>query len=150
MTADATAATVAFLADALDVDVFGSDAPDDPAFNAAMPTEVVVVQPAGGTGPLDGSYAAIDAQRLEVNSYGSTPYRARRLARQVHELLKAVRRRVVLYEDAVDESSPAEVGVLVHSYTPSGGFVALREPETRWPRVLRAYVCTYAEIEVPL
>lgn len=149
MTADATAATVALLETALDVSVYGSDAPDDAVFNAAMPTEVVVVQPAGGTGPLDGSYAAIDAQRLEINSYGSTPYRARRLARQVHAILKPIRRRVVEYEDAVDdESSPDTVGVLVHSYTPSGGFVALREPETRWPRVLRAYVCTYAETEV--
>lgn len=148
MTADATAATVALLEEELDdVDVFGSEVPDDPGTNAAMPSRTITVQPAGGIGPLDGSYVAIDGQRLELSFYAETPFRARKLAREAHGVLKAVRRQVVTYEDA-DESSPADVSVLVHSYVPSGGFVALREPETRWPRVLRAYVCTYAETEV--
>ena len=42
----------------------------------------------------------------------------------------------------------SSVGVLLHAFTPSGGFVALREPETRWPRVLRSYTCLYAETEI--
>ncbi len=144
MIADATAATVALLdADLSPTYIFGSEAPDDPDFNAAMPTECIVVQPAGGLGPADGSYLRLDGQRLEISYYGATPYQARRLAREGHEALKHVKRRVVTYTD-----DSTEIGVLIHSYTPSGGFVALREPETRWPRVLRAYVCTYSETEI--
>ena len=66
MTADATAATVQLLRDDADVaalagtDIYGSEAPDTVAFNGAMPTYAVVVQPAGGIGPADGSYVALD------------------------------------------------------------------------------------------
>lgn len=149
MTADATAATVALLLGESAVStlagthVYGSEAPDDPDFNGYMPDYAVVVQPAGGLGPADGSYVALDGQRLEVNSYGSTPYRARQMARAVHAVLKAVKRETVW-----DDESDPTTATLVHSYTPSGGFVALREPETRWPRVLRGYVCTYSETEI--
>ena len=149
MTADATAATVQLLKDDATVsglagtNIYGSEAPDTDAFNAAMPTYAVVVQPAGGIGPADGSYLAIDGQRLEANCYADTPYNARKLARAVHTALKAVKRKTVTYD-----AGEANTAVLIHAFTPSGGFVALREPETRWPRVLRSYTCIYAETEI--
>lgn len=149
MTADATAATVQLLKDDTAVvalagtNIYGSEAPDTDAFNEAMPTYAVVIQPAGGIGPADGSYLAIDGQRLEANCYGASPYRARELARAVHAALKAVKRQTVTYDEG-----DADTAVLIHAFTPSGGFVALREPETRWPRVLRSYTCIYAETEI--
>ena len=155
MTADAIAATVALLQSEPTVTtlagdyIYGTEAPDDPALNAAMPTYAVVVQPVGGSGPQDASYLPVDGQRIDVNCYGATPYRARLMARAVHAVLQAVARRTVTYDEAGDESDSADdVSVLIHAYMKSGGFIALREPETRWPRVLRSYVCIYSETEV--
>lgn len=155
MTADATAAAVALLLGETSLTtrtgqrIYGTELPDDPEFNAAMPQDAISVQPSGGSGPGDSSYLRLDGQRLDFNFYASTPYRARELARIGHGILKAVRRQAVTYDEAGDESDPADdVTVLLHAFMPSGGFVALREPTTRWPRVLRSYIAIYAEQEI--
>lgn len=150
MTADPIAATAALLAGRAPVsalagtDVYGEELPDDAAFVATMPKGAIAVQSAGGIGAGDASYLKLGGQRLDVNCYAATPYLARKLARAVHDELKAVRRELVTYTD--DDGDPTSV--LLHAFLVSSGFTALREPATRWPRVIRSYTAVYAEQEV--
>jgi hypothetical protein len=150
MTADPTAATVALLAGRSSIstlagtDIYGEELPGDAAFVDSMPKVAIAVQSAGGIGFGDASYLPIGGQRVDVDCYAPTLFEARRLARVAHEELKAVRREVVTYDD--ENGDP--VSVLIHAFTVSSGFVALREPTTEWPRVIRTYTAIYAEQEV--
>lgn len=149
-TADATTATAALLAGRAAIqavagtDVYGEELPDSDAFVGSMPKAAIAVQSSGGIGPADGTYLRLGAQRVDVDCYAPSMYLARRLARIAHAELKAVRRETVTYEDETGEP----VSVLIHGYTVSGGFVALREPTTRWPRITRSYLALYAEQEI--
>lgn len=150
MSADPVAATVELLASRAAIialagaDVFGEELPDEAAFMGTMPKYAIAIQSAGGTGAGDGSYLPVGGQRLDVNTYATSMYLARRLARAVHAELKAVVRELVIYDD--EDGDPT--AVLMHGYQVSSGYVALREPESRWPRYLRSYVATYDEREV--
>lgn len=150
MTADPITATIALLAGraaisaAVGTDVYGEELPDSDSFVGSMPKAAIVVQSSGGIGPGDGTYLRLGGQRIDVDAYAPSMYEARRLARIAHEELKAVRRETVTYND--EDGNP--VSVLIHGYTVSSGFVALREPVTRWPRFSRSYVAVYAEQEV--
>lgn len=150
MIADPVAATAALLrgraaiSAAVGTDVFGEELPDDTAFIATMPKAAIAIQSAGGFGPGDESLLPVGGQRVDVNYYAPTMYQARRLARLGHAELKAVVREVVTYDD--ENGDP--VSVRIHAYTVSSGYFALREPETRWPRVIRTYTAIYAEQEV--
>jgi hypothetical protein len=149
MSADPIAATAALLAarqavsDEVDT-VYGEELPNDDDFVTSMPKAAIALQSAGGIGPGDSSYLPLGGQRIDVDCYAETLFLARRLARIVHDELKAVRRETVIYDD--ENGDP--VSVLIHGYTVSSGFVALREPVTHWPRVIRTYVALYAEQEV--
>ena len=149
MTADPIAAIVALIAgraaisDEIGTDVYGEELPDSETFVASMPKAAIAVQSAGGVGAGDASYLPIGGQRFDVDCYAASLYDARRLARIVHAELKAVRRELVTYTD-----DTGEVSVLIHAVQVSGGFVALREPVTDWPRVIRTYVAVYAEQEI--
>lgn len=148
--ADPTAAIVALLAGRASIsalagtDVYGEELPDSPAFIASMPKHAIAVQSTGGIGPGDDTYLPLGGQRVDVNFYGATMFDARRLARAGHDVLKAVRRELVTYDD--ENGNP--VSVLIHGFLVSTGYLALRERETRWPRVLRTYTALYAEQEV--
>lgn len=120
--------------------IFGTELPAEQADD--MPRKAIVLVPAGGGGgPGDNSYLRLDLQRIDAHSYGGTPFQARIVARQVHEAFKLLQRRVVTYTDY--DGSTAKV--LLHSAAVGGGFVALRDPDTKWPSVLRSYVLLYAE-----
>lgn len=125
-------------------DVYGEELPASLA--EAMPKAAIACQSAGGIGAGDSSYLPIGGQRIDVNCYGASLWAARHLARIVHDELKAVVREVVTY----DLDSPATASVLFHAFQVSSGYVALREPTTEWPRVIRTYVAVYDEREVSL
>lgn len=95
-----------------------------------MPFDCIVISDAGGNG--NAGKLPWDKQRIDVRSYGVTPRRAKRVAVTVHLALMALQRRVV---------GP----VFLHSATPSGGYIGLREPGVKpgWPLTLRTYVVDY-------
>lgn len=126
---DPITATTQLLAAALaPVPAFGHELPEDQ--DASMPKKAIVVSGAGGPG--SGGYLPLDRARIDIRSYGATHAEAMDVAIAAHATLKGLRRTVV------DD-------VVVHAFDPAGGYVGLREPETRWPLVLRSYIATYDE-----
>lgn len=113
------------------VPVYGHELPDTAV--DGMPTQALVVGASGGPG--EGGYLPLSRQRVDLRSYGATHGAAMDVAVAAHLLLKNLRRTVV--EDA-----------LVHSADPTTGYVTLREPNGRWPLVLRSYMVLYDEREV--
>lgn len=114
-----------------DEHVYGGELPPEAA--DTMPFPAVVISDAGGNG--NAGDLPLDQQRIDVRSYAETPEKAKRVAVTVHAALMALRRRTV-------------GSVFLHSVTPSGGFIGLREPALRWPLTLRTYVVLYDEREV--
>lgn len=98
-----------------------------------MPFDCVVISDAGGN--QNSGDLPLDEQRIDVRSYGVTPERAKQVAVTVHAALRALRRQTV-------------GSVFLHSATPSGGYIGLREPALRWPLTLRTYIVLFDEREV--
>ena len=131
-TVDPITAFSTLLGDALaPVPVYGHELPDDVV--DAMPTKALVVSGSGGPGT--GGYLPLDRQRLDLRSYGATHAQAMEVAVAAHEVLKRLRRTVV-------------GNALLHSADPTTAFITLREPNGRWPLVLRTYLGLYDEREV--
>lgn len=129
---DPISAAVELLEAALDpVPGFGHELPDTFLEVApGMPRKCFVVSGSGG--PPAGGFLPNGRQRLDLRFYGATHAEAMDVAIAAHELLKNLRRTVV-------------GDVLIRSFEPSSGFLTLREPETRWPLVLRTYIESYDE-----
>jgi hypothetical protein len=131
-TVDPISATKDVLVDWLDpVPGFAHELPDDQ--DDAMPRKCFVVTGAGG--PAAGGFLPIGKQRVDVKSYGATHAEAMDVAVAAHLVLKNLRRTVV-------------GAVLVHGFETSSGYTTLREPDTRWPLVLRTYLGMFDEREV--
>lgn len=124
MIPDAVAALVAFLKQDVELQgllgtrVYGGELPA--SVTGSMPTEAVVVSPAGGLGVIGSAYQEYGDVRLDVNCYGSTPNKAHEIWRCVHPLLKQMQRTSVS-------------GTLLHWAKPAGGPLSLRDPDTDWP-----------------
>lgn len=101
---------------------------------AAMPGKGVVVRPAGGISPV-GGYAEHTGGRVDVISWGETPYEAERLAGAVYLALKGQRRAVV---------ATGAGDVLVHWIEEAGGRLSLRDAETDWPAAVQPFQVFYA------
>lgn len=100
--------------------------------NDNMPGPAVVLQLAGGPG--DRGYARWTQQRVDVRSYGSTPYLAAQLGLAVHDVLKR------MHGVRMD-------GMLIHHAVAEAGLMALREPKPMdWPFVLQPWIVTYNEV----
>lgn len=131
---DPISSTAAFLAADSEVDaevaglVFGHELPTEQA--DLMPRKCLVVSGAGGFG--SGGYLPVDRGRLDLRSYGITHEEAMDVALAAHNALKTMRRTVI-------------GDVVLYSADPSGGFLGLREPDTKWPLVLRSYLLLYDE-----
>lgn len=131
-TVDPLTATKDVLAARLDpVPGFTPELPDDQ--DAFMPRACFVVTGAGGPGA--GGRLPIGKQRVDVRYYGKTHAEAMDLAIAGHLVLKNLRRTVV-------------GNALVHGFEVSSGYTVLREPDTRWPFVLRTYLGMFDEREV--
>lgn len=113
------------------VPVFAHELPDDQ--NALMPRQCLVVAAAGGPGT--GGYLPLGHQRLDFKAYGATHAEAMDVAIAAHLVAKNLRRTVV-------------GNALIHSVDPQTGYITLREPDGRWPLVLRSYLQMYDEREV--
>ncbi len=122
---DVKAAIIAFLlADAdviteVGIRVYGDELPREDT--DSMERKAVVVASAGGSPP---GYAAsslpLEAQRLDLFSYGGTPFEAEKVRRAVYGALKSI--------DRVKKSN-----VLIHWANPAGGVAAGRDPDGDWP-----------------
>lgn len=113
--------------------VFGVELPADEA--GFMPRNCVVIKPSGGVSLAAGTFLEHDTPRIDVFSYGSTPFEAEALRRICRRALVNVRRRVVS-------------GCLIHWIEPAGGFSAERDPDAAWPRAFQSYQVFHALQEV--
>ena len=105
----------------------GSDELEDYVAEA-MPRHCLVVKRAGGgsLGPGARGYHDWRVSRLEVFSYGTTPYDADLLDAQVHDFFTNLTQRV-------------EGDTILRDAVVSGGPIDLLDPDTHWPYVLSVY-----------
>ena len=114
--------------------VFGAELPEHEV--ASMPQRCVVLRRAGGGGLHTGGYMRLGDFRLDVTCYGETPYQAAQVNLAVQDALKNMRRNV-------------QGAALLHWATPSGGGIALRDPDAEWPLVFSSWQVLASEQEVP-
>lgn len=137
---DPVTAIVAFLrADAevsalVGTRVFGGELPD--AESVSMPRKAAVVSAIGSPAGV-GTRSLVEAGtvRMDVRSYGETPYEAIRVHWAVYEALKHMSRTV-------------QDGTLLHDAVIEGGPLSLRDPDTDWPFALGSYRVLAAEVAV--
>lgn len=112
--------------------VFGVELPQAEA--ASMPRKAIVVKPSGGgTFPVGSrDYVEHSAMRIDVFSYGETPFEAGRVRREVYDVLKQLRRTVIN-------------STLVHWVNSAGGLIHLRDVDTDWPVVFESHEVFFAE-----
>jgi hypothetical protein len=137
--ADPVGALVRYLLDDADVAAivtmrgFGAELPAAEA--AAMPRAAFVLRPSGGAPLTSGSFAEVDAQRIDLFAYGHTPSLAGQLADLIGLKLRRLDRRTI-------------DGTLVHWVKSAGGYSSGREPDTDWPRAWRSFQVLYALVKV--
>lgn len=113
--------------------VFGGHLPDSET--SSMPRACVVIQYAGSPNIYGSGAQEYGDKRVDVRSYGATPFEANRLWRTVHPALKTLTREV-------------HSQTLVHWVKPVGGPNDLREPDTDYPFVLSTWWVLMSEIAV--
>ncbi len=109
--------------------VFGIELPE--LESNFMPRKAIVIKQSGGLG--SGGYLEHSSSRMDVFCYGETPYQARTVRREVYNVLKQLIRTVV-------------DSTLIHSISPEGGPLDLRDPDTQWPVVFESYQVYAAEV----
>lgn len=113
--------------------VFGDELPASET--ATQPRKAIVVRSSGGPSLAAGSYLEHDSQRVDLLSYGETPFEAGRLRRAVFDTLKPLRRTVA-------------AGALIHWVEPAGGWATERDPDAAWPAAFQSFQVFYAEQEI--
>ena len=113
--------------------VFGGELPKSET--AQMPRNCIVVKPSGGISIAAGSFSDHDTQRLDLFSYGATPFEAEALRRASRRALVNIRRQVV-------------ERCLIHWIEPAGGFTAGRDPDADWPTAFQSFQVFHALQEV--
>lgn len=101
-----------------------------PDYVDTMPFKCAVISPAGGASLGPGAASHLDAGmlRVDVRSYGETPFQASRVHYAIYEAMKDLHRYV-------------EVGqALLHFATVESGPNQARDPETDWPFVHASYL----------
>jgi hypothetical protein len=112
---------------------FGGELP--PGETAAMPRAAFVMRASGGTPLTSGSFAEVEAQRIDVYAYGATARQAAQLADLIALKLRRIERTV-------------EDGTLIHWVKSAGGYSSGREPETDWPRAWRSFQIFFALVQI--
>ncbi|MED5546200.1 MAG: DUF3168 domain-containing protein [Pseudomonadota bacterium] len=113
---------------------FGGELPADET--ASMPRKAFVVRASGGASLTGGSFAEVDAQRLDVFTFGATPAEAGALSDLISLKLRRVERTV-------------SAQTLIHWVKSAGGYSSGREPVTEWPRTFRSFQVLHALGPVP-
>jgi len=98
--------------------------------SANMPRKSIVLNLAGGEGRHD--YSDYSVKRIDVFSYGETPFEANKLYRTVFSVMKHVKR----------ENSSS---VLVHRCSLESGGVFMRDPDTDWSLILSTWSVMYGD-----
>ncbi len=135
---DPIAGVVAFLAaDAgvaalVGARVFGGEMPASEAKH--MPRPALVVRESGGPSLGGGTYAAVEAQRLDLFAFGASAHEAGKVMRAASVALHRMRRGV--WADT-----------LLYGCNYAGGSMAGREPGTEWPRQFRSFQLLHALFE---
>jgi hypothetical protein len=115
--------------------VFGLELPRPEA--ASMPRKAIVIQASGGGVFRVGSsdYIKHSDQRIDIFSYGETPFEAQKVRREVVDVLKQAKRQVIN-------------GTLIQWINRAGGSLALRDPDTDWPVCFESFQLFFAETAV--
>lgn len=133
---DAISALIAHLkADAnvaarVGVKVYGNELPRSE--NVNMPQSCIVLRYAGArqqTGRLP-----IGDYRIDIRSYGATPFESARVYRAVHTAMK---------QSLLRKAYGTQ---LLHSASQESGPLSLREPDVEWPFLFSAWIVKAAEI----
>lgn len=106
-----------------------------PAETRLMPRSAFVLQASGGVSLSAGSFAEVDAQRVDLFAYGKTPALAGNLADLIALKLRRMERSTVN-------------GTLIHWVKSAGGYSSGREPDTDWPRAWRSFQVLFALVKV--
>lgn len=110
--------------------VFGMELPEAEARH--MPRHALVLQPSGGAVPGYAQSLALDSARIDIYSYGPTPFEAMRLRRATRAAMREVTR--------------VRVGTtLLHWALPAGGYAQERDAKTRWPLVWESFTVLASE-----
>ncbi len=109
--------------------VFGVELP--PAEAASMPRQCVVLKPSGGPAFQPGSYIEHAYQRIDVFSYGETPFEADAVRDAVHTALRQLRRGVT-------------GGTLIHWVQSAGGWASQRDADADWPMAWQSFQAFFA------
>lgn len=112
--------------------VFAGDLPK--AEHASMPRECVTVRSSGGAG-AGSHWMRTGRQRLDVKSYGATPYEAAWLDFTVGTVLQLWKQSTVTITDPDGNDFDLKVG----SFTHVGGPNELVDPDTDWPFTLSVW-----------
>lgn len=115
--------------------VYGSELPGTEAFNKSMPAATILFIGSGGGSLLGASYLELAEPRIDAFCYGSTPYQAALVSRNLTPLLRQMKRNV-------------KAGALLHWAHPSGGPISSREPGTEWPVCWSAYSVLVSEVTI--
>lgn len=136
--ADPIAAVVAYLKADPDVStrvgehVYGGSIPR--ALNASMPTEAVVVRPAGGYSVYGRGTLPLGDPRMDTDCYGTSEYDSWLVHLDVQHAMKILLRH-------------RAAGVLLHSAAQSAGGVTARDPQTpEWPLTIASYTVISSEL----
>lgn len=121
------------VADIADVRVYGDHVPD--ADTSFMPRACVVIQSAGSPNSIGSGFQEYGDRRVDVRTYGTTPFEADTLFRTVYLVLKNLTREV-------------HARALIHWVKPVSGRSLLREPDTDWPFAFSTWHVLMSEIEV--
>jgi len=103
----------------------------------SMPRKSIVVRRSGGGGLSAGdrSRVGLSLPRMDVFSYGETPYQASRVDLAAYGALK----QMVANNQGACRLLDTQL---------AGGPIDLREPDTQWPLVFRSYLVAAAEVAV--
>ena len=110
--------------------VFGEEVPSKEAKN--MPRACTLVKTAGGVAQ---DFVTIGRTRIDVRTFGETPYQARTEYLKVYDLLKSAKAQAmddVWFLSAVMESGP----------------LSMRDPDTQWPYVMSIWNVMSREISL--
>lgn len=114
------------------VNVFGEELPRER--NATMPEKCIVVRAAGG--PRQFGTLPVGDARIDLRTYGETPYQSKVVYRAVMASMK-----YGLLRKAYGEA-------LLHSASLESGPIALREPNVEWPFQFSSWLVKAAEIPI--
>lgn len=123
--------------------IYGEELPREYATPGVAPLYALVFRDSGSGALREEHFAYASQYRIDVWSYGPTPFEAARLRRRIQGLLKQMNRTVV----TVGAGAEA-VKVLLHSAIRTAGPITFRDPVTDWPIQVLTFEIAAADLAV--